>query len=74
MRTGLSLIIIGTVMFILGLILFYLIDSIQNYELKIIKNFGTFIGLSGMGVTLGGVLLYILNRNEQPIKGNYDVK
>ena len=34
---------------------------------------GTFLGLSGMGVTLDGVLLYLINRNEKPIKENYDV-
>jgi len=26
-----------------------------------------------MGVALAGVLLYLINRNEKPIKKNYDV-
>jgi hypothetical protein len=26
-----------------------------------------------MGVTLAGILVYLINRNEQPIKKNYDV-
>ena len=34
---------------------------------------GTFVGLSGMGVTLAGILLYLIGRNEQPIKENYDI-
>jgi len=41
--------------------------------LKFIKNIGTFVGLSGIGVTLAGILLYLINKNEQPIKENYDI-
>ena len=63
--------IVGGSMFILGLILFYLIDGSEI--LKFIKNIGTFVGLSGMGVTLAGILLYLINKNEQPIKENYDI-
>jgi hypothetical protein len=39
---------------------------------QIIKNAGTFVGLSGMGVTLAGVLLILLNKNEPPIKKSYE--
>ena len=73
MKTGKPWIIIGMGMFILGLILFYLINPEGNKNLEFIKNMGTFVGLSGMGVTLAGVLLYLINRNEKPIKENYDV-
>ena len=73
MKTGKPWIIIGGGMFILGLILFYLINPEGNKNLEFIKNMGTFVGLSGMGVTLAGVLLYLINRNEKPIKKNYDV-
>ena len=73
MKTGKPWIIIGGGMFILGLILFYLINPEGNKNLEFIKNIGTFVGLSGMGVTLAGVLLYLINRNEKPIKKNYDV-
>ena len=34
---------------------------------------GTFVGLSGMGVTLAGILLHLIARNEQPIKKKYDI-
>ena len=71
MKTGMPLIIIGGSMFILGLMLFYLIDG--SGILKFIKNIGTFVGLSGIGVTLAGILLYLINKNEQPIKENYDI-
>ena len=73
MKTGKPWIIIGGGMFILGLILFYLINPEENKNLEFIKNMGTFVGLSGMGVTLAGVLLYLINRNEKPIKENYDI-
>ena len=73
MKTGKPWIIIGGGMFILGLILFYLINPEGNKNLEFIKNMGTFVGLSGMGVALAGVLLYLINRDEKPIKENYDV-
>ena len=73
MKTGKPWIIIGGGMFILGLILFYSINPEENRNLEFIKNMGTFVGLSGMGVTLAGILLYLINRNEKPIKENYDV-
>ena len=73
MKTGKPWIIIGGGMFILGLILFYVINPEENKNLEFLKNMGTFVGLSGMGVTLAGVLLYLINRNEKPIKENYDV-
>ena len=68
------LVIIGISMFIVGLLLFYIINPEIKDNLEIIKNMGTFVGLSGMGVTLAGILLYLLNKNEQPIKENYDEK
>ena len=72
MKTGMPLIIIGISMFIIGLMLFYLIGPGENNNLEFIKNMGTFVGLSGMGVTLAGILLFLISRNEQPIKENYD--
>jgi len=73
MKTGIPLIIVGTSMFFLGLILFYSISGKTENVLEFIKNIGTFVGLSGMGVTLAGILVYLINRNERPIKKNYDV-
>ena len=73
MKTGMPLSIIGVTMFILGLMLFYLIPIGENNILEFIKNIGTFIGLSGIGVTLAGILLYLISKNEQPIKKNYDI-
>ena len=72
MKTGMPLVAVGIGMFLMGLMLFYLIDPGENNNLEFIKNMGTFVGLSGMGVTLAGILLYLISRNEQPIKENYD--
>ena len=73
MRSGMPWVFIGCSMFILGLMLFYLISPQENKNLEFIKNMGTFVGLTGMGVTLAGILLYLISKNEQPIKENYDV-
>ena len=74
MKPGMLFIIIGAIMFVAGLILFYSIELGQTDPvLRFIKNIGTFIGLSGMGVTLAGILLYLINKNEPPIKEYYDV-
>ena len=73
MKSGIPLLVIGISMFILGLLLFYLINPEENKNLETIRNIGTFVGLSGIGVTLAGILVYLLNKNEQPIKENYDV-
>ncbi len=74
MRTGIVVVIIGIIMFAVGLVLFYSIELGQTDPvLRFIKNIGTFVGLSGMGVTLAGVLLYLLSKNEPPIKESFDV-
>jgi len=64
--------IIGGSMFILGLILFYSINLEDNKNLENIKNIGTFVGLTGIGVAVAGILLFLINRNPQPINENYD--
>jgi len=73
MKSGMTLVIVGTCMFSVGLILFYFIEISEDKILENIRNMGTFVGLSGMGVTLAGILLYLINKNEQPIKENYDI-
>ena len=74
MRTGIPWMIIGGSMFILGLILFYSISSEDNLNLENIKNTGTFVGLTGIGVAVAGILLFLINRNPQPINENYDTQ
>ena len=64
--------IIGGSMFILWLILFYSISPENNVNLENIKNIGTFVGLTGIGVAVAGILLFLIDRNPQPINENYD--
>jgi len=74
MKTGMPVIIIGAIMFVVGLVFFYSIELGQTDPvLRLIKNIGTFVGLSGMGVILAGILLNITNRSNPPIKENYGV-
>ena len=74
MKMGIKLIVTGCIMFVGGLVMFYSIELGQiDPLLRSIKNTGTFIGLSGMGVTLAGILLYLINRNESPMEETFDV-
>lgn len=74
MKTWIPVIIIGISMFSVGLVLFYSIELGQTDPvLRFIKNIGTFVGISGMGVTLAGILLYLINKNESTIKESFDV-
>ncbi len=73
MRAGLSMLIIGGGMFVAGLIMFYSIEIGQTEPiLRLIKNIGTFVGLSGIGVGVAGILLYLISRNQQPIQENFE--
>ena len=74
MKSGSIIILVGIVMVILGLILFYSIKSSSDLEpsLKAIKNSGTFVGLMGIGVSIAGVLLYFISRNQPDIPENFD--
>jgi len=74
MRIGIAFVVIGVSMFISGLVMFYSVEGGQKDQLlRIIKNAGTFVGLSGMGVTLAGILLHLINRNEPQIKEDFDI-
>jgi len=73
MKSGITLVIVGVCMFTAGLILFYVIEVTEDKILENIRNMGTFVGLSGMGVTLAGILIYLINKNTEPIKENYDI-
>ncbi len=74
MKLGILIIIIGIIMFVVGLVLFYSIELGQTDPvLRLIKNVGTFVGLSGMGVSLAGILLYLINKKEPSIKESFDV-
>ena len=69
MKTGKKVIVIGMIMFFVGFLLFYSIEQGQKDSTwRFTKNMGTFIGISGMGVMLAGIVIHIISRNEPPIK------
>ena len=74
MKIEKAITVVGIIMFSLGLVLFYSIESGQSDQnLRFVKNMGTFIGLSGMGATIAGILSHLLNRNKVPLEGNLDI-
>ena len=70
MKSGVVVIITGTIMIMFGGILFYTIQNSLRIEpaLRIIKHAGTFIGLLGIGVTVAGILLFLINRPQAQIE------
>ena len=74
MKMGILIVIVGIAMFASGLVMFHSIELGQTEPLlRFIKNTGTFVGISGMGVTLAGILLHLINKNQPPIQENFDV-
>lgn len=75
MKSGVVIIATGVIMVICGLILFYAVKSSPQIEpfFRTINHAGTFIGLLGIGVTLAGILLYLINRNPTQIQEDFDV-
>ena len=73
MKMEITIMIVGVAMFCTGLIMFYSIELGQtDSSLRLVKNTGTFIGLCGMGVTMAGILLHLINRNEAPMAEPFD--
>ena len=74
MKAGRLITIIGITMFVTGLVLFYSVEIGQTDPvLRLVKNVGTFVGISGMGVTLAGILLQLISKNEPPTSEGFDV-
>ncbi|MBI2111623.1 MAG: hypothetical protein HY476_01750 [Nitrosarchaeum sp.] len=75
MKSDVVIIVAGVIMILCGLVLFYAVQSSPQIEsfFRTIRHAGTFIGLLGMGVTLAGVLLYLINRNQPQIQ-DFDVR
>ena len=71
---GMAIIIAGFIMFGTGFVLYYSIEVGQaDPVMRYIKNIGTFVGLSGIGVIIAGILTHLINRNEPSIAENFDV-
>ena len=60
-----AIMLVGAAMFASGLVMFYSIDLGQTEPvLRFVKNAGIFIGLSGMGSVMAGILLSLINKDE----------
>ena len=61
-------------MIIVGVILFYSLESIPNLEpeMKKLKHGGTFVGLSGIGVMFAGILLTLTSRQQKSIQEDFE--
>jgi NADH:ubiquinone oxidoreductase subunit 2 (subunit N) len=73
---GESIIIItGLIMIIAGVVLFYSIQNNSDLDqlLRQVKHAGTFVGLMGIGVTIAGILLRLMEKEEVPIQEDFDV-
>ncbi len=73
MKNGILFTIVGITMVALGLTLFYSVQSpVVDSLSRSIKHAGTFMGLMGIGVTMAGILLYLINRNQPTLKEKSD--
>lgn len=68
------IIVTGIAMVVSGLVSFYSIQTSPDLDsmLRSIKHAGTFVGLMGIGVTMAGILLYLINRNQPKIQESFD--
>jgi ABC-type phosphate transport system permease subunit len=80
MKNGIVIIVVGGIMIICGLIMFYGIQGIPATDADekkfflAIKHTGTFTGLLGIGVLIAGCLLHLMNRSPPPIHEDYDAR
>lgn len=78
MKSGTAIIVAGGIMILFGLILFYGMQGVSSTDpekkkfFSAIKHTGTFTGLLGIGVSIAGFLLYLMNRKAVPIIEDYD--
>lgn len=73
MKLNSIIIVSGIALVVCGLILFYSIENISDLkpELRALKHFGTFAGLSGIGVVIAGILLKLTSRQQPSIQENF---
>ncbi len=66
LKSELMVIFTGIVMIITGLVLFYSIQTGANTDttFRMFKHAGTFVGLMGIGVSIAGMLLTLISRNQ----------
>lgn len=72
MKGEAKIVLAGIAMVASGLVLFY---SIPGPDIdgvpRILKHSGTFVGLMGIGVSVAGMLLYLISRNQRQFDGGF---
>ncbi|MFQ5440381.1 MAG: hypothetical protein ACE5DL_02855 [Nitrosopumilaceae archaeon] len=74
MKSHSAIIISGIIMIGSGFLLFYSIENVSNLDLlsKYTKHSGMFTGLLGIGVTIAGLLLRLMDREETKFQENLE--
>ena len=57
-----------------GVVLFYSLQNSPNLDpvWRNVKHWGTFAGLSGIGVVIAGILLTLTRRQQPPIQEDFE--
>jgi len=73
-KSNVAIIISGITLIVCGGIIFYSLDGNPNLDplLRSLKHWGTFAGLSGIGVIVAGILLILIRRQQSSIQENFD--
>jgi Na+-driven multidrug efflux pump len=75
MKSESVIIFSGLIMVFSGFLLFYFIENSSNLDnvVKYTKHAGIYVGLLGIGVTIAGILLQIMGREQPPIQEDVDI-
>ena len=75
MKSETAIVIAGIAMVSLGLVLFYSIQNTSDLDpvFRSIRHGGTFMGLMGIGVTMAGLLMFLMNRNKPTVQERVDL-
>ena len=74
MKSELIIVLSGIIMTVSGFLLFYSIENSSNLESisRYTKHSGMFVGLIGIGVTIAGLLLKLMGKEEAKIPENFE--
>lgn len=75
MKSELVIILSGIIMVFSGFLLFYSMENSSNFDdiSRYAKHGGIFLGLLGIGVTIAGILLRLMDREQPSIQENTDI-
>jgi len=73
-KSNVVIIFSGVILIVGGSILFYSLQNSPNLDpaLRVLKHWGTFAGLSGIGVIIAGILLTLTSRQQVQNQENFE--